>query len=189
MEYFLNVLPEKACRTGNEPALWEDGPGTILAKPGWPLPISWGTPQALMEQNPLPMCHSLFSKLLLGRSQVPSSWIRRAAPRAGSFMTMTETFQTYDTPDWGRVLNFGLETQETNDLALHVMNRGVESLNCPHVLCLILDESNLGASAAQTNSGYWKEISCMHVYTEKQVEHLKIITTGKIATEPKNYVS
>lgn len=40
-----------------------------------PLP---GTLQALMEQNPLHMCDSLFSKLLPGTTQVPCSWTTRA---------------------------------------------------------------------------------------------------------------
>lgn len=66
-----------------------------------------------------------------------------AQSRPEPFMTMTETLQTYGTQEWGRVLNFDLETQETNDLALCVMNGGVKSHNCLHVLCLILDESDL----------------------------------------------
>lgn len=59
---FPDRLLEKACRTGNEPALGEDCPGTSLAKAGWPFPIP-GTLKALMEQNPLHVCQSLLQAI------------------------------------------------------------------------------------------------------------------------------
>lgn len=63
------------------------------------------------------------------------------------------------------------------------MNGGVKSLNCLHVLCLILDESNFEHRQILDLK---RDFLYLHVYTEKQVEHLKITTTGEIAIEPKN---
>lgn len=83
----------------------------------------------------------------------------------------------------GRVSNFGCEIQETNDLALRVMNGGVESLNSLHVLCLILNGSNLQHKQILDIKKRFPVCACLY---REQVEHLKIPTTEEIAIGPKN---
>lgn len=69
--------------------------------------------------------------------------------KAKSWTRITATLETCDTQDWGSLLTFDLDTQKTNYVALHVMNRGVKSLNCLHLVCLKFNESNLGEDLQQ----------------------------------------
>ena len=79
-----------------------------------------------------------------------------------------------DTRDSGSLLIFGLETQRTNGLALHVMNRGVKSLNCLHLLCLKFDESDL--ERIFSTGKFWilkRDFLYVHLHTEKGENPLK----------------
>jgi len=68
---------------------------------GQPDPISRGTPPALMERNPLHMCHSPFSKL---HCQGPPESLtagqeQLAQPRVEPFTRTIATLETCDTQD------------------------------------------------------------------------------------------
>lgn len=112
----------------------------------------------------------LFQTILPGTTQVPCSWMMKAK----SWTRITATLETYDTQDWGSLLIFDLDTQRTNDVASHVMNRGVKSLNWLHLVCLKFNESNL--ERIFSNSKFWilkRYILYVLLHTEKGENPLK----------------
>lgn len=64
--------------------------------------------------------------------------------------------------------------QRTNDLALHVMNGGVKSLNRLHLLCLKFDESNFKRIFSIGKFGILKrDVLYVHLHTEKRRKPFK----------------